>query len=183
MSQAFIAQVKDSQDSESVTDANFASVASVINGGIEVSNLTPATVTALTPTPTTGQFKTARHAGTNATFNDTYTTVDSVSITLAVASIVTAYGSCDARFNDTSFRTCRSKIVSNIGGVDTLRSGEVFQVVGHSTANLRTQLNAAAAMSLAAGTYTIKFMCQNGTNTDSMTTDNSHIEVASTPST
>lgn len=135
---------------------------------------------AITDLPS-GSFKQARASGTNTAFNNSWTTIDSVSITLDVDSIVYAYGSCDGRFADTTVRSCQSRIASNDGS-DTARSGSSFQTVGNASGgSLRSQLNAGAVFTLTAGTYTIKFQGLNNTDANNITTDNSEINVLSVP--
>lgn len=125
-------------------------------------------------------FKTARNGNTNTAFGNAFATVESVALTLSVSSLVIVYGSCDGRVADTTPRSCRSKIVSTISAVDTDRSGVVTQLTSVISSG-RTQFNAFAAMSLAAGSYTFKFQCINDTDATSVTTENSHIEVLAVP--
>lgn len=139
------------------------------------------TDSAVTPTKiATSSFKRARNVGTNATFNNTWSTLESVSITLVYDSILWAEGSCDARVADTTYRSYKTRIISTTSAVDTTQTSEPFNV-GLNVSALRRGLHKAACFTLLAGTHTIKFQGINDTDSTTVSTDNTEIIVMSVP--
>lgn len=169
--------------SEAVTTANAYELAevTVINGAASIANTDIADKREnailknfLFP------FKRARSSGTNTAFGNSYTTVESVSITLDVASILVVYGGCDVRVGDTTFRTYGIRLASNDGSSDTTQSAQPLNI-GSDQSNLRRHLSIMEIFTLAAGTYTLKLQAINNTDATSVTSDNSVITALALP--